>query len=392
MSDLDSVFQRSLDRLVPSAGLEPDWDDVLDRAAAVPLPRNRRAWYALAAAVMLTAILVNPAFGLGDRLLDFFVGEPAPEPVKRGLAEMNQVNRGVVIDLLREQGPGILAEQARGLMQVTTPVGPLRVWAAPTQTGGLCVSYVVGPAGTISCNRPAQRVPFSPDVSTVPVRGKRVVVVTGWAKEPIASIELRLADGSSRPVRMAKRFYLAVLPLEPRVTHAIGSTASGKESARVPISAFLYETAPPEPEPEPLPAGPPARTIIELETAEGLITLSAPPDQKGVRCWNLDANGTETGTCAEGRRPVVVQVDQAGSGERALVLVHGVVGPKVRSLELSYEDGAGEPIRLVAGFFLFDVPRDRWSAGRQPAVLVARDAAGRVIAREPVVRKDERRV
>lgn len=387
MSDLDSILTRSLDHLVPPPALKPDWDDVLVRAqAAVPLRRDRRVWYALAAAALLTAIVVNPAFGIGGRLLDFFVGEPAPEPVKRELAGMNEVNRGIVIDLLREQGPGILAEQARGLMQVASPVGPLPVWAAPTRTGGLCVflsfgEVVDGPVGSIYCNRPSKRADLSPDVEITQMRGQRVVLVAGWAKDAIASIELRFSDGTSFPVRMAEHFYVAVLPLEPQLTLVVARTADGKEFARVP-TAFLYETAPPEPPPE---EGPPARTVIELETAKGVVTLSAAPGAKGVRCWTVAAPDTDAGTCVEGGQPIVAELGQAGSGDQALVLLDGAVTSEVRSLELRFEDGAHVPLRLVEGFFLYEVPPDRWSRGRQPAVLVARDSSGKVIAREPVV-------
>lgn len=389
MTELDPILARSLDRLVPRPVLEPDWDDVLARAeTAAPLRRDRRVWYALAAAALLTAILVNPAFGLGGRLLDFFAGEPAPEPVKRQLARMNEVNRGIVIDLLRQQGPGILADQARGLMQVASPVGPLPVWAAPTRAGGLCVflsfGEVVGgrPIGSIYCNRPAKRVDLSPDVGITQMRKQRVMLVAGWAKDAIASIELRFSDGSSLPVRMAERFYVAVLPLEPRLTVVVARTAARKEFARVSIAPFFYETAPPEP---PLEEGPPARTVIELETAQGVVTLSAPPAGNGLRCWTVEAPSTDAGSCVEGGSPVVADLGQAGSGDQALVLLSGAATARVRSLELRFEDGARVPIRLVEGFFLYEVPRDRWSRGRQPAVLVARDSLGNVIARERIV-------
>lgn len=150
----------------------------------------------------------------------------------------------------------------------------------------------------------------------------------------------------------------------------------------MPIAPFLYETAPPEPPPE---EGPPARTVIELETAQGVVTLSAAPGAKGVRCWTVAAPDTDAGTCAEGGQPVVAELGQAGSGDQALVLLGGAVTPKVRSLVLRFEDGEHVPLKLVEGFFLYEVPPDRWSRGRQPAVLVARDSSGKVIAREPVV-------
>jgi hypothetical protein len=182
---------------------------------------------------------------------------------------------------------------------------------------------------------------------------------------------------------MAKRFYLAVRPLEPRLTLVVARKASGKEFARVPVPALLYETARPEPKPQE--EGPPARSVIELETAEGVATLSASAGQDGARCWRLAAIDIDPGTCAEAPAPLVAGVEQVGSGEHALVLLHGAGGPNVRSLELRYEDGAKNEIRLLDGFFLFEVPRDRWSVRRQPAVLVARAASGNVLARKPVV-------
>ena len=108
MRDSDPVIENVLDRLVPPAADEaPDWEEVLRRAehtdggtrppVAFPRPRGRRrAWYALAAAALLTVAVANPAFGIGSRILEWFEGTPAPQHVKDDLARFADDRRAVV--------------------------------------------------------------------------------------------------------------------------------------------------------------------------------------------------------------------------------------------------------------------------------------------------------
>jgi len=150
-------FAEAFDRFVPAPAFEPDWDDVLRRAtAAVPLHRNRRTWYVLAAAAVLIGLLVSPAFGLADRLLDLFTGSPAPKPVKRELSFGSDTGGDRKIEELMRQQSGdsiVLTGQARGLVAVRTPAGILRIWGAPTSEGGLCTYLVLDQApGRLECN------------------------------------------------------------------------------------------------------------------------------------------------------------------------------------------------------------------------------------------------
>ena len=145
MNDIDPGLKTILESAVP-AGEEAvgDWEDVLRRAdvpqagdgKVVRLERRprRRVWYALAAAVVVTALLVNPAFGFGDRILDWFRGSPAPEHVKEELRGMNAPEEVRALF----QGPGVRAEEARGVMAIETSRGPAYLWAAPTEAGGWC--------------------------------------------------------------------------------------------------------------------------------------------------------------------------------------------------------------------------------------------------------------
>ena len=76
MTDFDRA---SLDRILPSTLGSPDWDDVMSRSGA---RQGRRRWplVALAAVILVGGLLVTPAFGIGDRLLDLIQGAPAGRP------------------------------------------------------------------------------------------------------------------------------------------------------------------------------------------------------------------------------------------------------------------------------------------------------------------------
>jgi hypothetical protein len=70
------------------------------------------------------------------------------------------------------------------------------------------------------------------------------------------------------------------------------------------------------------------------------------------------------------------------------VTIHGV-----ESIEVQFENGESDDVPLAwisepidAGFFAYAVPRKHWRAGSRPAFVVARDGAGREVAREEVSR------
>jgi hypothetical protein len=58
---------------------DADWLDIRRRARALGAlrRRNRRLLAVAAVLVILTALVVNPALGIGERLLDFVEGDPA---------------------------------------------------------------------------------------------------------------------------------------------------------------------------------------------------------------------------------------------------------------------------------------------------------------------------
>jgi hypothetical protein len=384
----ESVLAEAFDRLVPPLGLEPDWEDVLERATApLPLLRNRRVWYALAAAAVLLGLLVSPAFGLGERLVDFFTGAPAPKPVKHELSFGTNVSNSKVDELMHSRvNSKVLTGQARGLMEAATSAGLLRIWGAPTSDGGLCTYMVLLGAshGWLECNTPDPKVgSMIGGADARSAGGKTVRYVSGQAQEEIASVELRLADGSTRRVRMVRPFFFRALQSGEQPVALIGRNRGGDVVERVPARLRF------DPDlvlPPTYPVGP-GHELYALETEIGAITLTAAPGPDGKRCWTLAAESSELNISC---RPVprgfefdygpVYNVEQT----RSVVLLSGFVGPRVHSLELHFEDGDSVELERLESYFLYQVPRSRWGKGHRPTVLVARDSEGNVLKRSRV--------
>lgn len=260
MTDRDSKLREVLERAVPPVtDRRPDWDDVVRRAepedgrdgARVVRLRatRRRVWYALAAAALLTVLVVNPAFGLGPRLVDWFEGSPAPADVKKSFATFNENPpvidaSGKVVAAFEREGPRVIAEKARGVTAIETEDGPVYLWAAPTTSGSWCVyaqSRNEGeePSGAAGC--PFEEVEegygdaLFTSVSSNDDEDDLRWLLFGRADPPIRSLELRFADGSAEPVPLVDRFFLYEEPAEREATALVGRDAAGRIVAREPM-------------------------------------------------------------------------------------------------------------------------------------------------------------
>ena len=382
---MEPPLAQALDRLVPAPAFEPDWDDVTERASAIPLRRNRRLWYTLAAAAVLLGILVSPAFGLGHRLVDLFTGSPAPKPVKRELSFGTNVSNSKVDELMRqEMNSVVLTGHARGLMEVSTPVGVLRIWGAPTSDGGLCtyMRFVGAANGSLRCDTPNRNAgPLFGGADELEKQGKSIVYVSGQASEEIASVELRLADGSTHRVRMVRPYFFRLIQPGEEPEALVGRNSSGSVAATIPANnAPPLGVLPPT-----LPVGP-SHQLFVVETTIGPITMAAAPGPNAKRCWTVKAESSEVIACRAVPRGVefdygpVYNVEQT----RSAVFLSGFVGPRVHKLELQFEDGDSVKLDLLEDYFLYQIPHVHWSTGHRPAVLVARDKEGHVLSRRRV--------
>lgn len=382
----EEPLARALDRLVPPLAFEPDWDDVMERAtAAVPLRRNRRLWYALAATAVLLGLLVSPAFGLGEQLVDLFMGSPAPKPVKRELSFGTNVANSKVDELMRQQANSVvLTAQARGLFEVSTPAGVLRIWGAPTSDGGFCtyMRFVGAANGSLRCDTPNRNAgPLFGGADELKRRGKTIVFVSGQAREEIASVELRLADGSTHPVRMVRPYFFRLLQPGEEPEALVGRNSSGSVAATIPAKhAPPLGVLPPT-----RPVGP-SHELFVVETTIGPITMAAAPGPNAKRCWTVKAESSELIACRAVPRGVQFDYGPFYNVEqtRSVVFLSGFVGAQVHRLELQFEDGDWVKLDLLEDYFLYQIPRVHWSTGHRPTVLVARDKDGHVLGRRRV--------
>jgi hypothetical protein len=337
----------------------------------------------------VTALLVNPAFGVGDRIFDWFTGSPAPERVKDELAGMDPP--ADVQGLFRT--PGVRAEEARGVMAIQTRRGRAYLWAAPTETGGWC-TYVEhetegGGMGGVSCDAtPPDEQPLVIGMSTMSGE-EPFTLLEGRVQPPIASLTIAFTDGSTESVPFVERFFIYEVPSGREPAVLVGRDADGEIVAREAIHSSDHE--PPDGTEETSEASSAfARKLIELETSAGAsasLWVGDEPPSEG-RCYGIrvgNEGAYEGELCTLETRGLVTHVaDDVRGQKEPLVLLHGFVAPRVASLELRFEDGDTAALRLVEGFFLYELPRSHYGEGRLPDRFIARDRERKIVGRVPL--------
>jgi hypothetical protein len=205
--------------------------------------------------------------------------------------------------------------------------------------------------------------------------------VSGQISAEVDSVDLRLADGHTLPVQTASGFFLRALFPGQQPVALVARDASGHILVEIPVRFGQPTILPPT-----LPVGP-ARELVVLETRIGRVTLEAAPGPDGKRCWIVTAEGTQSSACRPVRRAVEFDFGPFYSLDQSerIVLLDGFVGPRVRSLELRFEDGTSTSVRLVERHFLYELPRRNWTAGHRPTYLVAHDGEGRNVGRRRIV-------
>jgi hypothetical protein len=394
VTELDPIVRDALDRAVPPiSNGGGDWDDVLRRADAnvVALRRpRRRIWVAIAAAAALVALVVNPAFGIGGRVLDWFEGSPAPEEVKRGLSELDGPPEDIAALF---GGPRVRADEARGVIALETSAGLAYLWAAPTDDGGWCwytqMPEVPVEGGTtssaaITCNSfssAAERL----QVGSSGEESTGLTLVEGRVQSPITSVELELGDGSREPVKLVNGFFLAEVPTGREAEAVIGRDADGDVVERR-LLYLDHESSDGGIKAE---ARPPQRELLSIETHAGgratlaVITPFVDSPLAEATCYAVTFPDGDSEGCPPLVNGIALSLVTSPAG-KLTVLLSGFVGPDVASLEIRFQDGTRERIRLVERFFLYDVPPAHLDEGHLPTALVALDPQGIEIGRRPV--------
>jgi hypothetical protein len=179
---------------------DSDWLDVRRRARR---PWRRAAFVVVVAAA--AALLVAPAFGIGGRALDLIRGDPAPPEVQTYFAASNTLRERMFAHAkdagveLHDRFSLVIPSEARGVIALETPDGPIYLWVAPTEDGRQCW---LGPVSG-SCDPSDRTGPLQPEGPGWTDRRPSVLVFhVRVYDEAIAQVQLELdgADELSLPV------------------------------------------------------------------------------------------------------------------------------------------------------------------------------------------------
>jgi hypothetical protein len=258
--DLSSVLQELVPRLDDEVG---DWERVIadsgretststahtrpfDATATSTARREKRvAWQdrwltrrrllVVALAVLLAALLVTPAFGVGGRLFNFVRGAPAPPEVQAYFAA-NDAYREQMLANAENAGEElylyswpVMTGQARGVFAIESPDGPIFLWSAPTEDGRRCSLIQTGTeaaTGHLSCDGasdPALKV----DVLSTPERPSVWIVHARVSDETITRVEVEVEVGPNVSLPVASGYGFGVVPKARRIVAFVGKNTQG---------------------------------------------------------------------------------------------------------------------------------------------------------------------
>jgi hypothetical protein len=414
----DAVLRDRLLATVPALD-DADWLDVRRRASAISARRRNRRLLALAAALaILTALVVNPALGIGERLLDFVEGDPAPESVKREFSFGEKpppplrVGDRVIERPTAKRPPADLAD-AHLAVALESSLGPVYLWVDPMTGGGRCTLLEVVeapkpppglPRGGVNCrSRPPADRPIEGGETGDRVDGEYLHLTVGQVNRRIARLEVALTDGRVVPIRLVDGFFLAELP-----AGTLADKVPGCKPPEMPPTIFPGGAPPPPPQdpedivclvgvveyrgfdatgalvesfrvPKPRLTKPiePFREALSIRLFSGReAKLEYARAERGRMCWHVTWAGQSGGTCSVVPRHSLPSTSGSGTGRNQTVLLHGPVGSDIATVEILWDDGTRERLRIGEGFVLKQI--DPYGK-RFPSKIVGRDESGRVV-------------
>lgn len=226
-----------LDEHVPAFEPHSDgWEDVLARAHT-----TRRRYAALAVAV-LALLLVPTAVALRGQIADLFQGTPAPPAVSTSFEGFNRLPDAAIRDGFARRFPRADVSKAHGVIEVQTADGPQDLWAAPNDQGGLCwfIDFANdqpsanGQPGYGACDR------ARPPASDIALEGPgwtlshpSLSTVDGRVYTDATTVQLTLADGSTRTLPVIEGLFLGSLDKDASVTRVTAYDKNGREVAQL---------------------------------------------------------------------------------------------------------------------------------------------------------------
>jgi len=235
----DTRIDQLLDDYVPAFEPRSDgWEDVLGRV------RTTRRRYAVLAVVALALLLVPTAVALRGQITDLFEGSPPPPAVSGFFRTNNQM-----ADMALQKGfgarfPHADVGKAHGVIEIQTADGPLDLWVAPNDRGGVCwfIDYANDPApngvhpGLGSCDTSASsRGPASIafDGPGWDITHPSLYTVSGRAYSDAATVQVAFADGSKTTLPVVEGLFLGSLDRPVKVTQATAYDEAGNQVAQL---------------------------------------------------------------------------------------------------------------------------------------------------------------
>lgn len=273
---------------------------------------------------------------------------------------------------------------------IRTPQGRLALWVAPLSGHGWCegLQWLRTPFGGVNCYWvKAALGPFAGSFVGPSLFAGRAAVLKS------RELRLRFEGGSSLRIPTTNGFYLYRVPDE-RLIHsaptALVLRGHGRELTRFPLGLVdrFFD------QPVAGGGGPPgaadeerAKRLLSVPTRTGPAALMTSPSRFApATCWWLSFHGSLGGGCVRNDRDTssiwsVAPVRALVHGHEVWVL-WGRAGPRYSALELRYQDGRRVALERRRGFFLHVVRDGDRARGHRPALLVGRDASGRVRQKE----------
>jgi hypothetical protein len=408
----DAVLRDRLLATVPALD-DSDWLDVRRRARAIEASRrrNRRLLAIAAVLAIVAALVVNPALGIGERLLDFVEGDPAPEDIKQSIRRTIPYGRFVLGQrVLRFEGPAPPdVPRAHLAIRLESSMGPVYFWVAPAG-GGACTRLEIvnlpdRRGGAFCDSAPTVEHPITNFQLGPSQVGERTFnFIAGRVGSEVTRLEVDLSDGRVPELRLVERFFLAELPTyrlsqrstgclplaDPRIVQSLDPSM---------VSCYVVPT-------EFRGLGANGRLVMRLFGMPSTLPKTARDEQRrraisirlrsgrwvrietGGGCWYvlwdtglLDVSAMN-GSCSPVKDHDLPSRMLYGSPvDNRVVLLHGPVGPDIARVDLVWSDGTRERLKLENGFVLKEIDP---AGDRRPAKLVGRDESGRVAAEEAV--------
>jgi hypothetical protein len=210
-----------------------------------PRSRRRVVSVVVVTAGLLGALLVTPAVGLGDRLLDLLQRPAAPPEVQAHFAADETLRKQLFAHAeaaghaLHDRYSPVVAGEARGVAAIESPDGPIYLWAAPTEDGRQCWLIQAGaeaatgrPYGSGSCDATEAESKIRPGTLWTAERPSLKILHARVYDDAITRVEIVIEDGPAVSVPVVAGHALGTVAKGAHVLAFVGRNASSEEVTR----------------------------------------------------------------------------------------------------------------------------------------------------------------